>query len=127
MKPTAVVYTCSFCGKDQDAVKKLIAGPGGVYICDECVALCGQIIEEEVRRGTAEPATPPTAARADRSDPDRAPATAAPQDSGDSDPAASILATLLTEIIGVRATLDALGVDVGALRSEVAALRTPRG
>ncbi|MDL2237335.1 ATP-dependent Clp protease ATP-binding subunit ClpX [Christensenellaceae bacterium OttesenSCG-928-K19] len=37
---------CSFCGKAQDQVKKLIAGPG-VYICDECVELCGEIIEEE--------------------------------------------------------------------------------
>lgn len=38
---------CSFCGKDQDAVRKLVAGPG-VYICDECIELCNEIIEEEV-------------------------------------------------------------------------------
>ena len=38
---------CSFCGKHQDQVKKLIAGPG-VYICDECVELCNDIIEEEL-------------------------------------------------------------------------------
>ena len=38
---------CSFCGKHQDQVKKLIAGPGGVAICDECVALCREIIDEE--------------------------------------------------------------------------------
>ena len=37
---------CSFCGKSQDEVKKLIAGPS-VYICDECVSLCSEIIEEE--------------------------------------------------------------------------------
>src|SRR5687767_9328045 len=37
---------CSFCGKHQKTVKKLIAGPG-VYICDECIDLCVQIIEEE--------------------------------------------------------------------------------
>lgn len=37
---------CSFCGKTQDQVKKLIAGPG-VYICDECIELCTEIIEEE--------------------------------------------------------------------------------
>ena len=30
-------YFCSFCGKDQDQVSRLIAGPGGVYVCDECV------------------------------------------------------------------------------------------
>src|SRR4030095_4909754 len=38
---------CSFCGKSQKQVKKLIAGPG-VYICDECIDLCKKIIEEEV-------------------------------------------------------------------------------
>ena len=37
---------CSFCGKTQDQVKKLIAGPN-VYICDECIDLCSDIIEEE--------------------------------------------------------------------------------
>ena len=37
---------CSFCGKEQEQVKKLIAGPG-VYICDECIELCNEIIEEE--------------------------------------------------------------------------------
>lgn len=38
---------CSFCNKTQDQVRKLIAGPGGVYICDECVDICADIIEEE--------------------------------------------------------------------------------
>ena len=37
---------CSFCGKTQDQVKKLIAGPN-VYICDECIDLCADIIDEE--------------------------------------------------------------------------------
>ena len=37
---------CSFCGKSQDEVRKLIAGPT-VYICDECIDLCNEIIEEE--------------------------------------------------------------------------------
>ena len=36
---------CSFCGKTQDQVRRLIAGPN-VYICDECVGLCGEILEE---------------------------------------------------------------------------------
>ena len=44
-------YHCSFCGKSQDQVRRLIAGPGSVYICDECVELCREIISEE--------ATPP--------------------------------------------------------------------
>jgi len=43
-----VQYHCSFCGKNQDQVKRLIAGPGAVYICDECVELCREIIDEEV-------------------------------------------------------------------------------
>ena len=38
---------CSFCNKTQDQVRKLIAGPTGVYICDECVDICADIIEEE--------------------------------------------------------------------------------
>ena len=38
---------CSFCNKTQDQVRKLIAGPSGVYICDECVEICTDIIEEE--------------------------------------------------------------------------------
>ena len=37
---------CSFCGKSQSQVKRMVAGPG-VYICDECVALCQEIIESE--------------------------------------------------------------------------------
>lgn len=39
---------CSFCGKTQEQVKKLVAGPG-VYICDECIELCNEIIEEELQ------------------------------------------------------------------------------
>ncbi|MHB1166225.1 MAG: ATP-dependent Clp protease ATP-binding subunit ClpX [Candidatus Nanopelagicales bacterium] len=42
---------CSFCGKSQKQVKKLIAGPG-VYICDECIDLCNEIIEEELNEAT---------------------------------------------------------------------------
>ena len=41
---------CSFCGKTEDQVRKLIAGPDGSYICDECVEICSEIIEEEVSR-----------------------------------------------------------------------------
>ena len=43
---------CSFCGKSQEQVRKLIAGPG-VYICDECIDLCNEIIEEELAEGQA--------------------------------------------------------------------------
>ena len=48
-----VQYHCSFCGKNQDQVKRLIAGPGAVYICDECVELCQEIINEEGQAGGA--------------------------------------------------------------------------
>src|ERR687893_31153 len=42
---------CSFCGKSQRQVKKLIAGPG-VYICDECIDLCNEIIDQEPAKRT---------------------------------------------------------------------------
>jgi len=45
---TSDLLKCSFCGKSQKQVKKLIAGPG-VYICDECIDLCNEIIEEELQ------------------------------------------------------------------------------
>src|SRR5216683_4692813 len=47
-------YHCSFCGKNQDQVQRLIAGPGAVYICNECVDLCREIIQEEAT-GPAKP------------------------------------------------------------------------
>lgn len=51
-KDTNGTLRCSFCGKGQKEVKKLIAGPG-VYICDECIDLCNDIIDEEKERETA--------------------------------------------------------------------------
>ncbi|WP_426462536.1 ATP-dependent Clp protease ATP-binding subunit ClpX [Staphylococcus equorum] len=44
---------CSFCGKDQDQVKKLVAG-SGVYICNECIELCSEIVEEELAQSEPE-------------------------------------------------------------------------
>jgi excisionase family DNA binding protein len=41
------VYKCSFCGKSQDQVRRLIAGPHQVYICDACVALCNEILAKQ--------------------------------------------------------------------------------
>ena len=38
---------CSFCGKTQDQVGRMISGPNGAFICDECVDICAEIIEEE--------------------------------------------------------------------------------
>jgi ATP-dependent Clp protease ATP-binding subunit ClpX len=60
-----VQYHCSFCGKNQEQVKRLIAGPGAVYICDECVELCREIIDEEAagpakaKPGTGQRTPPP--------------------------------------------------------------------
>jgi ribosomal protein L37AE/L43A len=53
MKQRESHYCCSFCGKSQEQVRRLIAGPGVVYICNECVALCNDILAQEER------ATPP--------------------------------------------------------------------
>ena len=47
-KSTDGKVRCSFCNKTQDQVRKLIAGPNGAYICDECVDICAEIIEEEL-------------------------------------------------------------------------------
>jgi ATP-dependent Clp protease ATP-binding subunit ClpX len=58
-KSTKVPYRCSFCGKSQEQVRKLIAGQG-VYICDECINLCQEIIEEEMLE---QPKSRPTAAK----------------------------------------------------------------
>ena len=41
------IVRCSFCNKPQSQVRKLIAGPNGAYICDECIEVCSEIIEEE--------------------------------------------------------------------------------
>ncbi len=46
-KKDDIKYKCSFCGKTQNQVHKLIAGPSGVYICDQCIELCSEIIDEE--------------------------------------------------------------------------------
>ena len=60
---SANLLKCSFCGKSQQQVRKLIAG-GGVYICDECIELCNEIIEEELAGAQA---------AGEASDPDRLP------------------------------------------------------
>ena len=49
-KGTRMTYHCSFCGKSQDQVQQLISGPGGVRICDECIDLCREIIEESTAK-----------------------------------------------------------------------------
>ncbi len=53
-----VSYNCSFCGKSQDQVRRLIAGPGAVYICNECVELCREIIQEDDSTGAVKAKEP---------------------------------------------------------------------
>jgi DNA-binding transcriptional MerR regulator len=45
-------YRCSFCGKDRSEIRRMIAGPNRVYICNECVDLCNEIIDREEDQGT---------------------------------------------------------------------------
>ena len=47
-KMTGKDIRCSFCNKKQGQVRKLIAGPDGVFICDECIDVCAEILEEEL-------------------------------------------------------------------------------
>jgi ATP-dependent Clp protease ATP-binding subunit ClpX len=51
-KSTKMTF-CSFCGKSQNEVRKMIAGPAGVYICDSCVTVCKTIIDRELKEGGA--------------------------------------------------------------------------
>ena len=51
-KSTKMTF-CSFCGKSHNEVRKMIAGPAGVYICDSCVTVCKTIIDRELRAGGA--------------------------------------------------------------------------
>ena len=54
--PTRPTYRCKFCGKSQEQARRLIAGTGGVYICDQCVRLCQEMLDEEERSAARPPA-----------------------------------------------------------------------
>ena len=47
MKENNEQLICSFCGKPKELAKRLIAGPNGVYICDECVEVCREVMKED--------------------------------------------------------------------------------
>ena len=53
------VQRCSFCGRDQNEIRRLIAGPDGVFICDECVGLCQEVLEEDGILNAAGPQAEP--------------------------------------------------------------------
>jgi len=46
-------YHCSFCGKERSEIRRMIAGPNNVYICNECVALCTEVIKQEEGTGAS--------------------------------------------------------------------------
>jgi ATP-dependent Clp protease ATP-binding subunit ClpX len=52
-------FYCSFCGKSQNEVKKIIAGPN-VFICDECVELCAEVVNEEIKTAIGETGVVPS-------------------------------------------------------------------
>ncbi|MEM9226843.1 MAG: ATP-dependent Clp protease ATP-binding subunit ClpX, partial [Verrucomicrobiota bacterium] len=56
-KSTKMTF-CSFCGKSQNEVRKMIAGPAGVYICDSCVTVCKTIIDRELKEGNPQEDAP---------------------------------------------------------------------
>lgn len=51
METETQTYVCSFCGKDRSEIGRMIAGPNRVYICNECIALCNEIIEKAESEG----------------------------------------------------------------------------
>jgi len=107
-KPSRMTL-CSFCGKSQSEVKKLIAGPG-VFICDSCVSLCKTIIDRELMQGTA-------AAAAAGGHPDAATAAAGPDGQPGSQPfrlikPAEIKQTLDAHVIGQEHAKKVLSVAV---------------
>ena len=142
MKRGKIDYRCSFCGKSQDKVHRLIAGPGGVYICDECIDLCREIIEEEQAMVTRLPSDSAqgahwvaTSGRARAEDAAPTSTQALPSagkaegdEAADTAPAYSIyqyqdlpmsLAPLVTELAAARATIERLANENGTLRERL--------
>lgn len=140
MKRGKIDYRCSFCGKAQDAVHRLIAGPGGVYICDECINLCREIIEEEqVMRARPVPGDaqgahwvgasgrahtkavappPPQPSMGARGPESMETASVASAHDGDEDLPAH-LAPLVAELAAARTALERLASENGALRERL--------
>ena len=120
MKGTRGEYRCSFCGKAQKQVERLIAGPGGVYICNECISLCQEIIAEE-RASRAGWDRPPVAQPGSDGTAKMAEGTERWSQDADANVAGQ-LAPLATELAAARATIERLARDNGALRERVRVL-----
>jgi ATP-dependent Clp protease ATP-binding subunit ClpX len=115
--PSSKLVQCSFCGKTQREVTKLIAGPG-VYICNECVGLCNEILSEEAIADRARDATRPG--------PDRARLRPSAKPSKGQAPAPAYPSQLSTNLLldllrGTMTTLTRVEADVGR---KVAAARS---
>jgi len=104
-KLDSISYRCSFCGKVQDQVARLIAGPGGVYICNECIDLCSEILVEE--RETKQQSAPPYAL----------------SDYAEM-PTQTLLAPIASELAAARATIERLATENGALRERLRTLES---
>ena len=113
---TKVQYRCSFCGKAQEQVSRLIAGPGGVYICNECISLCQEIIDEEQATQARREA------QSGRDDTERGTSWRSGESVTPDATLAAQLAPLTAELAEARATIERLARDNGALRERLRAL-----
>jgi len=112
--PTKPLVLCSFCAKTQAQVKKLIAGPGGIYICEECIGLCSDIIETDAA-DAAEAATGSTEEPPDR----RAlMLQVLPSVAKQSDMANESLTSLVRRLRGLDAGWDEIATALGVTETE---------
>jgi DNA-binding NarL/FixJ family response regulator len=112
------ILKCSFCGKSQKQAKKLIAGPG-VYICNECIELCNEILEEEVA-GAAEKSVPDEERG---SLPDRAPVSVPRGGNSPFTPRETSILLAMTQGRSLEEIVQMLGVTHGTVRAHLANIR----
>lgn len=109
---------CSFCGKGQKKVKKLIAGPG-VFICNECIELCNEILQEEVA-GSPEKSLPDEELV---SVPDEASVLIGGPNSPFT-PREAVILYVMARGLSLEKTAQMLGVALGTVRGHLANIRT---
>jgi hypothetical protein len=107
-KQPRVLYRCSFCGKAQDAVRRLIAGPGGVYICNECIDQCREMTSDEQQAMSAQASDVQSSK------------TISSREDGTTE---RLLEALVHELAEARATIERLAGENGALRERLAQLQ----
>lgn len=117
---TRVAYRCSFCGKPQEKVHRLIAGPGGVYICNECISLCTEIIAEEAAVHAKAPAGEAHWVKSTGSrQADEEVVARVTQAAEIETRVQALLAPLVTELAAARAEIERLAAENGALRERL--------